>query len=153
MQSRVCDSVVCVPDALKNLVGEDNARRGTIKVFEVLQNKTLNKHLIYVSVCGVLSSELPGMLLFFLVCLCKTLNKHLIYVSVCGVLSSELPGMLLFFLVCLCKTLNKHLIYVSVCGVLSSELPGMLLFFLVCLCSRELMPSGIGAVLWLRHRQ
>ena len=121
MQSRVCDSVVCVPDALKNLVGEDNARRGTIKVFEVLQNKTLNKHLIYVSVCGVLSSELPGMLLFFLVCLCKTLNKHLIYVSVCGVLSSELPG--------------------------------MLLFFLVCLCSRELMPSGIGAVLWLRHRQ
>ena len=89
MQSRVCDSVVCVPDALKNLVGEDNARRGTIKVFEVLQNKRLNKHLIYVSVCGVLSSELPG----------------------------------------------------------------MLLFFLVCLCSRELMPSGIGAVLWLRHRQ
>ncbi|KAK7097610.1 sorting nexin-25-like [Littorina saxatilis] len=36
-----------IPDALKTLVGEDNARRGTIKVFEVLQNKTLNKHLIY----------------------------------------------------------------------------------------------------------
>ena len=53
--------MVCVADALKNLVGEDNARRGTIKVFEVLQNKTLNKHLIYVSVCGVLSSELPWM--------------------------------------------------------------------------------------------
>lgn len=36
-----------IPEALKNLVGEDNARRGTIKVFEVLQNKTLNKHLLY----------------------------------------------------------------------------------------------------------
>lgn len=36
-----------IPDTLKNLVGEDNARHGTIKVFEVLQNRTLNKHLFY----------------------------------------------------------------------------------------------------------
>ncbi|KAL8624041.1 hypothetical protein ACOMHN_041631 [Nucella lapillus] len=52
-----------IPDALKNLVGEDNARRGTIKVFEVLQNKTLNKHLIY------------NLLEIFLLELCPELKK------------------------------------------------------------------------------
>ncbi|XP_041357035.1 sorting nexin-25-like isoform X2 [Gigantopelta aegis] len=36
-----------VPDALKNLVGEDNAQRGTIKMFEALQDVRLNKHFIY----------------------------------------------------------------------------------------------------------
>ena len=55
-----------VPDALKNLVGEDNARRGTIKVFEVLQNKTLNKHLIYVSVwVHVLPIKFPWLFSIF----------------------------------------------------------------------------------------
>ncbi|RUS75249.1 hypothetical protein EGW08_016984, partial [Elysia chlorotica] len=36
-----------IPDNLKTLVGEDNARRGVIKIFEVLQHKNLNKHLVY----------------------------------------------------------------------------------------------------------
>ncbi|XP_067663522.1 sorting nexin-25-like isoform X1 [Haliotis asinina] len=36
-----------IPDALKNLVGEDNARRGTIKMFEALQDVRLNKQLFY----------------------------------------------------------------------------------------------------------
>ena len=36
-------------DILKTLMGDDNARRGVIKSFEVLQNKNLNKHLVYVS--------------------------------------------------------------------------------------------------------
>ncbi|KAI0217802.1 Sorting nexin-25 [Lamellibrachia satsuma] len=36
-----------IPDALKNLVGEDNARHGTIKVFEALQDVRLNKHVFY----------------------------------------------------------------------------------------------------------
>jgi len=36
-------------DAVKNLVGEDNGRRGTIKIFEVLQDTRLNKQLFYVS--------------------------------------------------------------------------------------------------------
>ncbi|GFN79491.1 sorting nexin-25-like [Plakobranchus ocellatus] len=36
-----------IPDNLKTLVGEDNARRGVIKIFEVLQHKNFNKHLIY----------------------------------------------------------------------------------------------------------
>lgn len=36
-----------MPDNLKTLVGEDNARRGVIKVFEVLQHKNFNKHLVY----------------------------------------------------------------------------------------------------------
>lgn len=52
-----------IPDTLKNLVGEDNARRGTIKVFEVLQNRTLNKHLLY------------NLLEIFLLELCPELKK------------------------------------------------------------------------------
>ena len=38
-----------ISDAVKTLVGEENARRGTIKMFEVLQDVKLNKHLFYVS--------------------------------------------------------------------------------------------------------
>lgn len=34
-------------DAIKTLVGEENAKRGTIKMFEVLQDTRLNKHLFY----------------------------------------------------------------------------------------------------------
>ena len=41
-------------DVLKNLVGADNARRGVIKLFEVLQDEKLNRHLLYVSVCHVI---------------------------------------------------------------------------------------------------
>ncbi|KAK7496497.1 hypothetical protein BaRGS_00012149 [Batillaria attramentaria] len=52
-----------IPDTLKNLVGEDNARHGTIKVFEVLQDKTLNKHLLY------------NLLEIFLLELCPELKK------------------------------------------------------------------------------
>ncbi|XP_050417807.2 sorting nexin-25 isoform X2 [Patella vulgata] len=36
-----------VPDALKNLVGEDNAKHGTIKMFEVMQDVRLNKQIFY----------------------------------------------------------------------------------------------------------
>ncbi|XP_060599757.1 sorting nexin-25-like [Ruditapes philippinarum] len=35
------------PDAVKTLVGEENKRRGTIKMFEVLQDTRLNKQLFY----------------------------------------------------------------------------------------------------------
>ena len=38
-----------IPDVVKNLVGEQNAKRGAIKTFEVLQEYRLNKHLFYVS--------------------------------------------------------------------------------------------------------
>ncbi|XP_078677048.1 sorting nexin-25-like [Branchiostoma floridae x Branchiostoma belcheri] len=37
-----------MPDMLQSLVGQQNARRGVIKVFEGLQDKTINKHLLYV---------------------------------------------------------------------------------------------------------
>lgn len=37
-----------LPDAVRVLVGEDNARRGAIKTFEVLQDTRLNKHLLYI---------------------------------------------------------------------------------------------------------
>ncbi|CAH1265099.1 SNX25 [Branchiostoma lanceolatum] len=37
-----------MPDMLQSLVGQQNARRGVIKVFEGLQDKTINKHLFYV---------------------------------------------------------------------------------------------------------
>lgn len=36
-----------IPDILSNLVGAQNARNGSIKIFEVLQNETYNKQLIY----------------------------------------------------------------------------------------------------------
>lgn len=42
-------TVLYFTDAVKNLVGEENARRGTIKMFEVLQDVRLNKQLVYVS--------------------------------------------------------------------------------------------------------
>lgn len=36
-----------VPDILQNLVGAQNAKNGSIKIFEILQNETYNKQLIY----------------------------------------------------------------------------------------------------------
>ncbi|KAH9513960.1 sorting nexin 25 [Bulinus truncatus] len=36
-----------MPDPLKSILGEDNGRRGIIKIFEALQDKNLNKHLFY----------------------------------------------------------------------------------------------------------
>ena len=38
-----------VPELLSSLVGQQNARRGAIKVFESLQQAEYNKHLFYVS--------------------------------------------------------------------------------------------------------
>jgi len=46
-------------DALKNLVGEDNSRHGTIKVFEALQDVRLNKHIFYVRVCQSRETSSP----------------------------------------------------------------------------------------------
>ena len=44
-----------VSETAKTLINEDNARRGTIKVFEAVQNVQLNKHMFYVSIgcCSV----------------------------------------------------------------------------------------------------
>lgn len=36
-----------IPDILSNLVGAQNAKNGSIKIFEILQNETYNKQLIY----------------------------------------------------------------------------------------------------------
>ena len=47
-----------VSDAVKTLVGEENARRGTIKMFEVLQDVRLNKHLFYVSYISEVFSKM-----------------------------------------------------------------------------------------------
>jgi hypothetical protein len=41
--------ILVFTDAVKTLVGEENKRRGTIKMFEVLQDTRLNKQLFYVS--------------------------------------------------------------------------------------------------------
>ncbi|XP_033743124.1 sorting nexin-25-like [Pecten maximus] len=48
-----------IPDALKSLLGENNARRGSIKVFEVLQDTRLNKHLFYILLELVLMEICP----------------------------------------------------------------------------------------------
>ncbi|XP_077465835.1 sorting nexin-25-like [Stigmatopora argus] len=44
-QQKLLDNI---PDALANLVGQQNARYGVIKVFNALQEASANKHLIYV---------------------------------------------------------------------------------------------------------
>jgi sorting nexin-25 len=36
-----------IPDILSNLVGAQNAKNGSVKLFEILQNETYNKQLIY----------------------------------------------------------------------------------------------------------
>lgn len=36
-----------IPDILSNLVGAQNAKNGSIKIFEILQNETYNKQLVY----------------------------------------------------------------------------------------------------------
>lgn len=38
-----------VADTLQNLVGQQNARHGVVKVFNALQERKANKHLLYVS--------------------------------------------------------------------------------------------------------
>ncbi|CAG5993045.1 unnamed protein product [Menidia menidia] len=44
-QQKLLDNI---PDALTNLVGQQNARYGIIKIFNVLQEASANKHLLYV---------------------------------------------------------------------------------------------------------
>lgn len=46
-----------IPELAANLVGRENARKGTRRVFSALQNKRLNKHLIY-SLLDVMVEEL-----------------------------------------------------------------------------------------------
>ncbi|KAL4230572.1 sorting nexin 25 [Mactra antiquata] len=47
------------PDAVKNLVGEENTKRGTIKMFEILQDVRLNKQLFYVLLTLLLRHLIP----------------------------------------------------------------------------------------------
>ncbi|XP_060783875.1 sorting nexin-25 isoform X4 [Neoarius graeffei] len=44
-QQKLLDNI---PDALQNLVGQQNARYGIIKIFNALQESSANKHLLYV---------------------------------------------------------------------------------------------------------
>ncbi|XP_027138588.1 sorting nexin-25 isoform X3 [Larimichthys crocea] len=60
-QQKLLDNI---PDALANLVGQQNARYGIIKIFNALQEASANKHLLYVlmemllkEVCPELSAE------------------------------------------------------------------------------------------------
>lgn len=49
-----------VTDALTNLVGQQNARYGIIKIFNALQEANANKHLLYVRIifiCEALYSD------------------------------------------------------------------------------------------------
>ncbi|XP_053559859.1 sorting nexin-25 [Bombina bombina] len=54
-----------IPDALQNLVGQQNARHGIIKIFNALQENRANKHLLYV------------LLELLLIELCPELRSHL----------------------------------------------------------------------------
>ncbi|TNN66023.1 Sorting nexin-25 [Liparis tanakae] len=63
-QQKLLDNI---PDALANLVGQQNARYGIIKIFNALQEASANKHLLYVlmemllkEVCPELSTEVDN---------------------------------------------------------------------------------------------
>uniref|UniRef100_A0AAV2MGR2 Sorting nexin C-terminal domain-containing protein n=1 Tax=Knipowitschia caucasica TaxID=637954 RepID=A0AAV2MGR2_KNICA len=48
-----------IPDALTNLVGQQNARYGIIKIFNALQEASANKHLLYVMMEMLLKELCP----------------------------------------------------------------------------------------------
>ncbi|XP_058505759.1 sorting nexin-25 [Solea solea] len=63
-QQKLLDNI---PDALANLVGQQNARYGIIKIFNALQEASANKHLLYVlmemalkELCPELSTEVEN---------------------------------------------------------------------------------------------
>lgn len=79
-------------DALANLVGQQNARHGVIKVFNVLQEASANKHLLYVR-------TLAFLLRYFVLCKCnwgffslKVLMEMLLK-EVCSELREEVENM------------------------------------------------------------
>ncbi|XP_016132964.1 sorting nexin-25-like [Sinocyclocheilus grahami] len=51
-QQRLCNesknAVFCCLDALQNLVGQQNARYGIIRIFNALQETSANRHLLYI---------------------------------------------------------------------------------------------------------
>lgn len=47
-----------IPDVFVNLIGQQNARKGFLKVFEALQSKKANKQLFYVSFINISSSSI-----------------------------------------------------------------------------------------------
>ncbi|XP_062332822.1 sorting nexin-25 [Osmerus eperlanus] len=57
-QQKLLDNI---PDALQNLVGQQNARYGIIKIFNALQEASANKHLLYVLMEMVLKEMCPEM--------------------------------------------------------------------------------------------
>ncbi|XP_062905460.1 sorting nexin-25 isoform X1 [Mobula hypostoma] len=74
-QQKLLDNI---PDALQNLVGQQNARHGIIKVFSALQESSANKHLLYT------------LMELLLIELCPELRNHLDEQKVCPTLSSTL---------------------------------------------------------------
>uniref|UniRef100_A0A8C9VE29 Sorting nexin 25 n=1 Tax=Scleropages formosus TaxID=113540 RepID=A0A8C9VE29_SCLFO len=57
-QQKLLDNI---PDALQNLVGQQNARYGIIKIFNALQEASANKHLLYVLMEMLLKELCPEM--------------------------------------------------------------------------------------------
>ncbi|XP_041711336.1 sorting nexin-25-like isoform X2 [Coregonus clupeaformis] len=55
-QQKLLDNI---PDALQNLVGQQNARYGIIKIFNALQEANANKHLLYVMMEMILKELCP----------------------------------------------------------------------------------------------
>ena len=51
--------VANIPDVFNQLLGIKNARRGTLKVFDALQDQRLNKHLFYELLEVVIKDSFP----------------------------------------------------------------------------------------------
>ena len=73
-------------DALQNLVGQQNARYGIIKIFNALQEASANKHLLYVRLLTHIQAEQMW---------CNHTSLSLVYafsafVSICLVLNANI---------------------------------------------------------------
>lgn len=62
-------------DALANLVGQQNARYGIIKIFNALQEASANKHLLYVRIICIMSNNILNYII------CNYSRKHNYFVS------------------------------------------------------------------------
>lgn len=66
-------------DALANLVGQQNARYGIIKIFNALQEANANKHLLYVRIISLPLKQILQLLIYHVT---TAIDLIIVFVSV-----------------------------------------------------------------------
>nr|XP_039256682.1 sorting nexin-25-like [Styela clava] len=51
-----------IPEAFQSLIGQENARRGILKIFHALQDEKLNKHIFYNLLCEMVEEVFPDII-------------------------------------------------------------------------------------------